>query len=85
MKGKFSPVVVAFVSFCLVFFHSNLAFAAVIDVVAPPEDAATVPLELEEPDDAFGKLEGYYTRKQSPTTKRKIEIGCCRVVLFPPF
>jgi len=47
---KFSPVVVAFVSFCLVSFHSNPAFAAVIDAVAPPEDAVTVPLE--EPYDA---------------------------------
>ena len=50
---KFSPVVVAFVSFCLVSFHSNPAFAAVIDAVAPPEDAVTVPLE--EPYDATGK------------------------------
>ena len=50
---KFSPVVVAFVSFCLISFHSNPAFAAVIDAGAPPEDAVTVPLE--EPDDATGK------------------------------
>jgi len=49
---KLSPVVVAFVSFCLISFHSNPAFAAVIDAVAPPEDAVAVPLELEEPDDA---------------------------------
>ena len=52
---KLSPVVVAFVSFCLISFHSNPAFAAVIDAVAPPEDAVAVPLELEEPDDATGK------------------------------
>ena len=52
---KLSPVVVAFVSFCLISFHSNPAFAAVIDAGAPPEDAVTVPLELEEPDDATGK------------------------------
>ena len=50
---KFLPVVVAFVSFCLISFHSNPAFAAVIDAGAPPEDAVTVPLE--EPDDATGK------------------------------
>jgi len=46
---KFSPVAVAFVSSCLVFFHSNHAFAAVIDAGATPEDAALVPLE--EPND----------------------------------
>ena len=51
---KFSPVVVAFVSFCLISFHSNPAFAAVIEAVAPPEDAVTVPLE--EPDDVTGKF-----------------------------
>jgi len=49
----FSPVAVALVSSCLVFFHSNPAFAAIIDAAgAPPEDAAlAVPLELEELDD----------------------------------
>jgi len=49
----FSPVAVALVSSCLVFLHSNPAFAAVIDAAgAPPEDAAlAVPLELEELDD----------------------------------
>ena len=50
---KFSPVAVAFVSSCLVFFHSNPAFAAVIDAGATPEDAALVPLE--EPNDGTGK------------------------------
>ena len=49
----FSPVAVALVSSCLVFFHSNPAFAAIIDAGAPPEDAVTVPIE--EPDDATGK------------------------------
>jgi len=46
---KFTPVAVAFVSSCLVFFLSNPAFAAVIDAGATPEDAALVPLE--EPND----------------------------------
>jgi len=47
----FSPVAVALVSSCLVFFHSNPAFAAIIDIDAgaPPEDAALAPLD--EPDD----------------------------------
>ena len=52
---KFAPVVVAYVSFCLVSFHSKPAFAAVIDAGDTPEDAVAVPLELEEPGDATGK------------------------------
>ena len=46
----------AFVSFCLITFHANPAFAAVIDAGAPPEDAVVVPLELKESDDATGKI-----------------------------
>ena len=66
---KFSPVAVAFVSSCLVFFHSNPAFAAVIDAGATPEDAALVPLE--EPNDGTGKWKDTCTREQSPTLKKK--------------
>ena len=76
---KFSPVVVAFVSFCLISFHSNPTSAAVIDAGAPPEDAAlAVPLELEELDDGTGKWNNNTVlANKSPTTKRKIEIDCC--------
>ena len=53
---KCLPIAVAFVSFCLITFHANPAFAAVIDAGAPPEDAVVVPLELKESDDATGKI-----------------------------
>ena len=39
---KFATVIVAFVSFCLVSFHSNPAFAAVIDAGDTPASAAIV-------------------------------------------
>ena len=81
----FSPVAVALVSSCLVFFHSNPAFAAVIDAAgAIPEDAALAPLELEELDDGTGKWNNNTVlANKSPTTKRKIEIGCCvRLIIF---
>ena len=70
---KFATVIVAFVSFCLITFHSNPAFAAVIDTGAPPEDAVVVPLELKEPDDATGKLKD----TELANNKEKKEIDCC--------
>ena len=81
----FSPVAVALVSSCLVFFHSNPAFAAIIDAAgAPPEDAALAPLD--EPDDGTGKWNTttvLILANKSPTTKREIEIGCCvRLIVF---
>ena len=90
---KFLPVAVAFLSFCLISFHSNPVFAAVIDASTPPEDAVAVPLELKEPDDATGKLKDTeLANKAQQRREKKIDccvvlrfIFLCRLVLFLPF
>ena len=74
---KFLSIAVAFVSFCLITFHANPAFAAVIDAGAPPEDAVVVPLEVKESDDATGKLQDTELAKTKPNNKEKKEIDCC--------
>ena len=89
---KFSPVAVAFVSSCLVFFHSNPAFAAVIDAAgAIQEDAALAPLD--EPDDGTGEWNnntGLANKAQQQREKSKsivpyyISVPFC-FVLFLPF
>ena len=77
---KFLSIAVAFVSFCLITFHANPAFAAVIDAGAPPEDAVVVPLEVKEPDDATGKLKDTELANKTQQQREKRDRLLC-----PPY